>query len=64
MVTGDEVGRTVRYRDPRTQGEKIGTLVGIEKQRKKFVAVIATPIVGQRRKRLPAEDVEPYEEKA
>jgi hypothetical protein len=63
MVTGDNIGQTVRYRDPKTQGEKIGTLAALEKRKKKFIAVIQTPVVGQRKKRLLAEDVEIYEEK-
>jgi hypothetical protein len=64
MVTGDDIQKTVRYRDPKTQGEKIGTLIALEKQRKKFIAIVQTPIVGQRKRRLPAETVEVYEEKA
>ena len=61
MVTGDDTGRLVSYTDPKTRGSKIGTLVALEKRRKKFVAVIQTPIVGQRKKRLPAEEVDLYE---
>jgi hypothetical protein len=57
MITGDNLGQLVRYY---CNGWHVGTLAEFEK--KKGVAVIKTPISGQRKKRVPAEDCEVYQE--
>jgi hypothetical protein len=59
MITGDQVGSLVRYY---TNGWHVGTLAEFHRTKGKFVAVIKTPISGQRKKRVPAEDCEVYQE--
>ena len=59
MITGDQVGQLVRYY---ANGWRVGTLVEFHKTKGKFVAVIKTPILGQRKKRVPANDCEVYQE--
>jgi hypothetical protein len=57
VITDNDLGKVVKYWRDRWH---TGTLVTFEKQGKKIVAVISTPIAGQRRKRVPVEDVEIY----
>jgi hypothetical protein len=57
MVTGDDIGKLVTYW---TNGKHVGTLAGIEKYKNRFTAVISTPIAGQRKRRLPANEVDLY----
>lgn len=63
MVTGDDLGKLVRYwRDDSGSGWHTGKLVSMAKPAKQWIAVIETPIVGQRKRRVPAENCEPYPE--
>ena len=59
MITGDNCGQLVRYY---ANGWHVGTLVALQKSKNKFLAIIKTPIAGQRKKRVPAEDCEIYQE--
>ncbi len=58
MISSDNLGQLVRYYS--TSGWHVGTLAEFHRTKGKFVAVIKTPIAGQRKKRVPAEDVEVY----
>jgi len=63
MITGDQIGLTVRfYVTGKGCGWKTGRLLALEKQKKRFIAVIEPPIAGQRKRRVPAEDCEIYQE--
>lgn len=59
MITGDDIGHLVRYYN---NGWHVGSLVAIEKQKNRLIAVVQTPIVGQRKKRVPVDDCERYTE--
>ena len=60
MITGDNLGQLIRYYIG--NGWHVGTLAEFHKTKGRFVAVIKTPIAGQRKKRVPAEDCEVYQE--
>jgi len=60
MITSEQIGQRVRYYSQ--TGWHVGTLAEFHRTKGKFVAVIKTPIDGQRKKRVPAEDVELYED--
>ena len=60
MITSAQINQLVRYYIG--NGWHVGTLVALEKGKTRFTAIIRTPIVGQRKKRVPAEDCEIYQE--
>lgn len=52
QISAEDIGQIVRYYAP--NGWHTGKLVDIQKK----LAIISTPIPGQRKKKIPLEDVE------